>query len=621
MALITLSGVRKSFGAFQVLDEVTFTIGPSEKVALVGPNGSGKTTILRLIAGLDEPDTGLVQVLPGTSIGFMPQDSELTGGGTLVEEVSNASTEIKRLERELRRLESAMSAAQDRELDALLAEYGEVQHEFDRLGGYSFDAEVKSALSGLGLGPEHWEKRVEILSGGQKTRAALAKLLLQKPDVLLLDEPTNHLDIEACEWLEAFLQGFPGAALVVSHDRYLLDKVVTKVVDLHEGCTKSYPGNYTSYAKQKEESVRQQLENFERQQEEIGKLEDFIQRYHAGQRHREARGRQKKLDKMARLRKPKMQTDKMKVRFDAAMSSGHIVIDLRDLGKSWDETPLFSGLNLLVEKGDRIGLVGPNGSGKTTLLRMIVGDEEPSAGTLSLGYGVEIGYFAQEISGLDPVNTVLEEILDSADLTPHEARSLLARFLFTGDDVFKSVARLSGGEQNRLILAKLMLQRPNLLILDEPTNHLDIDARQSLDRALKDFEGTIILTTHDRYLLNSVANKIVELANGIGRVFEGNYDFFAERVRTIRARPAKKKPKPAAQKTHPTGPTRPAGPTASDIEQEIEAAESRLMELADLLGRPETYTDGSRAAAAQAEYHELSTRLEELYKDWEALSR
>ena len=618
MALITLNGVRKSFGAFQVLDEVTFTVGTGEKVALVGPNGSGKTTILRLIAGLDVADTGLAQVLPGTSIGFMPQDTELAGDRTLVEEVSNASVEVQRLERELRRLEAGMSAAEGNDLETIVAEYGETQHEFERLGGYDFDAEVKSALSGLGLGPEHWEKAVGILSGGQKTRAALAKLLLQKPDLLLLDEPTNHLDIEATEWLEEFLQDFHGAAIVVSHDRYFLDRVVTKVIDLHEGCTKSYAGNYTAYVRQKQEYHRQQVESYERQQQEIGKLEDFIQRYHAGQRHREARGRQKKLDKMVRLKKPRTKSTGMRVKIDPAVSSGHIVMDIRELGKSFGDNLLFSGLDLLVERGDRVGLVGPNAAGKTTLLRIIVGDEEPSSGTLSMGYGVEIGYFGQELSDLDPANTVIEELLESADLTPGEARSVLARFLFTGDDVFKSVSKLSGGEQNRLILTKLMLRRPNVLVLDEPTNHLDIDARQALDQALSDFDGTIILSSHDRYLLNSIATRIVELASGTVRVFEGNYDFFVGRARATRRRPAKKKRKSPARKV--AQPATPKGPNAADLEREIEAAETRLAELADLLGRAETYTDGTTASATLAEYNELTARAEQLYADWEALA-
>ena len=618
MALITLNSARKSFGAFQVLDEITFTVGAGEKVALVGPNGSGKTTILRLIAGLDEPDQGSAVVLPGTSIGFMPQDSELVGDRTLVEEVSNASVEVQRLERELRRLEAAMSAAEGDDLEALLAEYGEAQHEFERLGGYAFEAEVKSTLSGLGLGPEHWEKQVSILSGGQKTRAALAKLLLQQPDVLLLDEPTNHLDIEACEWLEEFLQDFHGAVLVVSHDRYFLDRVVTKIVDLHEGFTRQYPGNYTAYAKQKSELLRQQLENYERQQQEIAKLEDFISRYHAGQRHQEAKSRQKQLGKMARLKKPHMETTKMRLKLDPAVSSGHIVMDIRGLAKSFGEKPLFASVDLLVEKGDRVGLVGPNGSGKTTLLRMIIGDEEPSAGTLSLGYAVEMGYFSQDLSDLDPSNSVLEELLEAADLTPGEARNILARFLFTGDDVYKSVSKLSGGERNRLILAKLMLRRPNVLILDEPTNHLDIDARQALDEALKSFDGTIILTTHDRYLLNSVANKILEISDGSARVFDGNYDFFAQRARRLKPRPVKKKPKPSA-KTAPIGQTRPTGPTPAQIEAEIEAAEARLAELTELLGKPETYADGATASATQAEYHEVSARMEELYAAWEAI--
>lgn len=355
MALVSLSSIRKSFGAFQALDEVTFTIGNDEKVALVGPNGSGKTTVLRVIAGMEDFDSGTLSILPGTSIGFMPQDTELTSDEPLLEEVSNASTEIKDMERALRRLEQAMSAAEGDEMTRLLAEYGEVQHEFDRLGGYAFEAEVKSTLSGLGLGPDHWEKQVSILSGGQKARAALAKLLLLKPDILLLDEPTNHLDIEATEWLEEFLSGFPGAVLIVSHDRYFLDRVATKIVDLHEGWTHSYPGNYTAYVKQKQDVLRQKVESFERQQEEIRKLEDFISRYHAGQRHQEAKSREKKLAKMVRLRKPKTDTDKMRLKLDSAVQSGHIVMDLIDVGKSFDSQTLFTGLNAIIENGDRVG--------------------------------------------------------------------------------------------------------------------------------------------------------------------------------------------------------------------------------------------------------------------------
>jgi len=619
MALITLSGIRKSFGAFQALDEVTFTIGSGEKVALVGPNGSGKTTILRLIMGLDEPDTGSLQVLPGTSIGFMPQDSELAGDRTLVEEVSNASVEVQHFERELRRLEAAMGAAEGDDLDELLTEYGEVQHEFERLGGYSFEAEVKSALDGLGLGPEHWEKPVRILSGGQKTRAALAKLLLQKPDVLLLDEPTNHLDIQATEWLEEFLSGFPGAVFVVSHDRYFLDRVVTKIVDLQDGCTRQYPGNYTAYAKQKREFIRQQLEQYERQQEDIKRLQDFISRYHAGQRHQEAKSRQKVLKKMVRLEKPHAES-RMRVKLDAASSSGHIVMDVRGLCKAFDEKPLFQNLDLLVERGDRIGLVGPNGAGKTTLLRIIVGDEEPTSGTLSLGFGVDIGYFAQDLTDLDPANSVLEELLESADLIPGEARNVLARFLFTGDDVYKSVTALSGGEKNRLILAKLMLKKPNVLVLDEPTNHLDINSRQALDEALRDFEGTIIISSHDRYLLNSITNKILEVSDGSAKLFKGNYDFFVERAHRLRPKPPKKKTKAQGSKFKVQGSKSAViGPTAADFEKEIEAAEARLQELTDLLGKPETYADGETAAATQAEYHEVSDRIQELYADWEDL--
>ncbi|HEY3298303.1 MAG TPA: ATP-binding cassette domain-containing protein, partial [Armatimonadota bacterium] len=362
--------------------------------------------------------------------------------------------------------------------------------------------------------------------------------------------------------------------------------------------------------------LRQQVENFERQQQEVKKLEDFIARYHFGERHKEAESRKKKLNKMIRLRKPKTEADKIRLKLDSAVTSGHIVMDVQDVGKSFGDHVLFTGANFLVENGDRIGLVGPNGAGKTTLLRMILGEEEPTVGTISLGYGVDIGYFAQDLGDLDPANTVLEEMLDAADLTCGEARGLLAKFLFTGEDVFKSVTALSGGERNRLVLAKLMLQRPNVLILDEPTNHLDIESRQALDQALKDFEGTVILTSHDRYLLNSVATRIVEINRGTATVYNGNYDYFVERSARYRQRPTRKKPKPAAKKAVAPGRK---GPSAADYERDIEAAESRLAELTDLLGNADTYADPDQAAGTVAEYHDLQSRLEQLYADWEAL--
>jgi ATP-binding cassette subfamily F protein 3 len=615
MAIITLSGVRKSFGAFQVLDDVSFTVGAGEKIALVGPNGSGKSTILHLILGYDEPDSGALSIIPGTSIGFMQQDSQISGDHSLIEEVATSATEILRLERELRRLEIAMTDP-NAEMEVLVEEYGEIQHEFDRLGGYAFEAEIKSTLSGLGLGPEHWEKPVGVLSGGQKTRAALAKLLLQKADVLLLDEPTNHLDIEASEWLEEFLQDFSGAVVVVSHDRYFLDRVATKVVDLHERCTHSYPGNYTAFVRQKDDLLRQQAKQYDRQQEEIKKLEDFIHRYHAGQRAKEAKSRQKQIGRIDRIRRPKTNADQIKLKLAPASRSGNIVMDIQGLYKSFGDKPLFRPLDLLIESGDRIGLIGPNGAGKTTLLRMILEDLEPTGGAIHMGYGVEIGYFDQNLSQLDTDNTVIEELLDFADMTPGEARNMLGRFLFIGDDVFKSVSALSGGERNRLVLAKLMIQRPNLLILDEPTNHLDIDSRQALDAALRTFDGTIILTTHDRYLLNSVVNRIVHISAGEAKVYEGDYEFFAEKYRATKPRPTKRKVKPAPKKADSS---QPKGPSLKEIEKLIEESETRLAEVSALLNDADVYADAERSSALLTEYNTLNEQIPLLYEQWEEI--
>lgn len=614
MALISLNSCRKSYGAFQALDEASFTVGSSEKVALVGPNGSGKTTILRLIAGLERPDSGSVSILPGTSIGYVKQDSELTGSETLLAEVWGASSEVRRLEEEMRNIEERLSHSEGDETDALVARYSEAQHEYERLGGFSYEAEVKATLTGLGLGPEHWEKPVGVLSGGQKTRAALARVLLQKPDALLLDEPTNHLDIEATEWLEEFLRGFGGATLVVSHDRYFLDRVVTKVVDLHGRITHSYPGNYSAFAKLKQARLQSLEESYERQQEEIRKLEDFILRYKAGQRSKQARGREKLLDKMQRVERPKDQA-RMKLAIDPLKASGRTALELRDVSKGFGGKLQFHNLSLAVEAGERIGLVGPNGAGKTTLLKVILGETAPDSGSVTIGYGVQTGYFAQDLAGFDEDNSVLDELLDARDMTSAEARNILAQFLFKGDDVFKAMTSLSGGERNRVALAKLMVSRPNLLILDEPTNHLDIDSREALGLALQSYEGTILLTSHDRYLLNSIATRIVEISGGAVRSFAGNFDDYAHQAQTLRPRQnPKKKAKPPPRRQVP-GKKKAHSP--EKIEQQIEAAEARLTELTEVLSRPETFADHELSAAILAEHRELEAQVAELYLLWE----
>ncbi|MEI6914003.1 MAG: ABC-F family ATP-binding cassette domain-containing protein [Armatimonadota bacterium] len=614
MALVSLSGVRKSFGAFQALDEVSFTVGNSEKVALVGPNGTGKTTILRLITRQDTADSGQVSILPDTTIGYVRQDSELEGVETLLDAVSNASGEIKRLEAEMHRVERALNAEGASDMDALVGEYGVLQHEFERLGGYSYDSEVKATLTGLGLGPEHWEKPVGVLSGGQKTRAGIAKLLLQKPSLLLLDEPTNHLDIDATEWLEDFLQGFPGAVLVVSHDRYFLDKVVTKVVDLHDRITRSYPGNYSSFMKQREEYLTQKQDAFERQQEEIQKLETFINRYRANQKSKQSRGRQKFLNRMERVDRVRDDA-KMGLKIDPLKHSSRDVITLERVGKSFGENSLFRDFSLMVEAHDRVGLVGPNGAGKTTLLKIILSEEPPTTGTVTLGYGVDVGYFAQDLATYTPENTVLDELLEAGDFLAAEARNILAQFLFKGDDVYKEMSALSGGERNRVALAKLMVARPNLLVLDEPTNHLDIDSRDALGVALSQYDGTIILTSHDRYLLNSLTTKTVEIANGQARLFDGNYDFFINRVRALKPKgPKKTKAKPTPQRSV-SGKKR--GPSPEKIEREIVVAEARLSEINELLSLPETYADHELSATHLSEHGQLESKLAELYQQWE----
>lgn len=612
MAVISFQKVQKRYGADLVLDDISFALGAGDKAGLVGPNGSGKTTILRLIVGGETPDSGSINILPGIGIGFLQQDSELTGTGPLLEEVTAASGKVKDIEVELRRLEERIAQAPE-DLDALVERYGEAQLEYERLGGYSFEAEVKAALTGLGLGPEHWDKPVSVLSGGQKTRAALAKLLVQKPDVLLLDEPTNHLDIHACQWLEEYLASFHGSVLVVSHDRYFLDRVAGKIVDLHNGRTSMFHGNYSAYARQKKERLEEELIAYNRQLEQIEKMEEYIRRFRAGQRAAQAKGRKRHLDRMKRLERPNASSDTLSLALQERRASGKLVYRTDGLGKWYGEQKLFSGLDLILERGERVGLVGPNGSGKTTLMKIILGLEPPTRGIVEEGFAVEPAYFSQDMAELDPQNLVIEELMETADITVSEARDLLARFLFRGDDVFKPVQALSGGERNRLMLACLMVEKPNVLALDEPTNHLDIDSREALGEALKSYNGTILLTSHDRYLLASLVTRVVEISGGEARVFPGGYEEYLRQARP----PASSQPKKKKAPTTRVRPNSKKGPKPEVFEARIQEAEGRLEEVNQTLSKPETYADHTLSAQLLEEHGTLERELKELYEQWE----
>jgi ATP-binding cassette subfamily F protein 3 len=628
MALLTVDSIVKAFGPQVVLDGVTFHVDRGDRVALVGRNGSGKTTLLEIIAGCLEPDAGHVSIVAGARAGYHKQEARVDSSRSMLAEVLWSRPEVMECELRLREVEEELADAKGDEAERLGGAYGDLLAEYDRLGGYQHDAAAKAALGGLGFRPEELDKPVSILSGGEASRVALARLLVQEPDVLLLDEPTNHLDIDALEWLEEFILSFGGAVLIVSHDRYFLDRIATELIELVDGAVANYPGNYSYYVQRKAELRRQKAEEFERQRAEIRRLEAFVAKWKAGTRVGQAKDRETKLTHLNRIAAPGGEGKKMKARIQAKGRTGEETISAQFITKSYGERTLFRDFTLSVHRGERIGIVGPNGSGKTTLIDILRGVLRPDSGTVTLGLRASTGYLPQEIEPEDSDREIVLELLDVADLTLEEARTVLGRFQFTGEDAFKKVGVLSGGELRRLWLAKLVATQPNLLILDEPTNHLDLAAREGLDESLKSYQGTIVFVSHDRYLLDAVATRIVEVEGGVAKAYDVGYSGY--RAEKLAQRPPPPSPKGRARRTPmPQARLRPkAGaskelkaPTPEQIEAEIARVESRLAELTQMLADPETYgSDGARARDLVTEYDSLTTHLPKLYAQWEELT-
>lgn len=678
--LIRLTGADKFYGARQVLKNVDVTVRAGEKIGIVGPNGSGKSTLLRMLAGGELLDGGRreeardVQIgYMGQQVGFVEEDMRRTVASFL----RDALADVEALAGEMRRLERAMaaragdgggagagpaagrdagqdppaagiaaSAAGDpyasMSLEEIMDRYARASERFERAGGYEAEARLRAAAFGLGFREEDLARRIGQLSGGQRVRVALARLLLAAPDVLLLDEPTNHLDAAATEWLETFLAEAKQAVVVVSHDRYFLDAVTKETWDVEAARVTVYPGGYTRAMELKAEAVARQRELFARQQAEIERLEQFIRRYKAGVKARQARGRAKQLARMERLEAPPAdrRREGPRIRLGAAAHAGTEIFRVKGAGKAYGGRPVLSDVNLLVERGQRIGVIGPNGSGKTTLMRLLAGRLAPDEGWVIPGEGVRIGFFAQGQAELDPEATVLDHILSVRRLTMEEARRHLAAFLFFGDDIHAPVGRLSGGEQNRVALAQLILRQPNVLLLDEPTNHLDIAARTALEAALEDFDGTVIVVSHDRYFLDTVCDRLWIVQDGRVETFLGTYSEYAEKRRALEARlQAQQAGRQAAGGA--AGAEDRAGPVdqgalrraraeearrrrqqqarIAAVEQEIEKWEAEKRSLEEALADPELYADGLRAReTVQAHQHALET-LERLMDEWAAL--
>jgi ATP-binding cassette subfamily F protein 3 len=526
MSIIVAERIAKSFDPQDVFWDVSCSVARGDRIALVGRNGTGKTTLLRILAGFEAPNEGRVHRARGLRIGFLPQDAMLEGERTLWQEMMTAFEPLHALESRLHELEAEM--ADPARAPAALEAYAPLRDRFESLGGYTYEDRARHVLMGLGFPVEEQDTRLAHLSGGQKTRALLARLLLESPDLLLLDEPTNHLDLQAMEWLEGYLNTWEGTVVLVAHDRYFMDRVVHKVWELAFGGLEVYAGNYSHYAQQRAERYERRLKEYRAQQEFISKEEDYIRRYMAGQRTRQAQGRLKRLERFKRdeaLDRP-LQEDTIELRFHRPLRSGDKVIWSQDLVVGYRAaSPLFRCPDLDLRRGECVALLGPNGSGKTTLLKTLLGEVEPLAGVARLGASLKLGYYAQVHTDLDPEKSVLDTILEVRDQPLGEARSFLARFLFTGDDVFKRIGDLSGGERSRVALAKLVLRRANFLLLDEPTNHLDIASQEVLEGVLDDFTGTILLVTHDRYLVDALATQlwIIDPQEQALRVFEGTW--------------------------------------------------------------------------------------------------
>lgn len=620
MTLVSLKNVSRSYGADLVLDDISWQIEEGRKIGLLGSNGAGKTTLFRTLTGELHPDRGEVVRTRKLRLAFLRQEYQLEDDITLFDEMLKPFSELLTLHDELRGLEKEMSSANDPR--RLLERYGKLQLEYEDKGGYSYENRIEIVLYGLGFRKEDFDKSVNVLSGGEKNRAALASVLLSEPNLLLLDEPTNHLDIEGTEWLEQYLAEFRGTVVLVSHDRYFLDRVIREVTELEDQKITRYVGNFSSYVIQKAQRLEKGLKEYEARQEYVRRTEDFIRRNIAGQKTKQAQSRRKTLEKLERLEKPKSRSKKMKISFSPTKRTSRALVWTENLSKSFDGKVLFDKVNFSIERYDRIGLIGPNGCGKTTFLKILMGNEAAGSGEANVGSNLDVGYYDQEHEGLDVDNSVVEEIWKANPrLLLGDLRSFLARFLFHGDDVFRKVKSFSGGEQSRVVLAKLILSKPNFLILDEPTNHLDIASREVLENALAEFGGTLLVVSHDRYFLNKMVSRIYAFENGTLKEYLGNYSRYEEKKKEQREREKEKselakqeRKKRAAVKKKKS---RIKKRNLFQIEKEITEAEQKIEEIDYLVAAEEVYTDWQKLIELNQEKEELSKKLKGLYAEWE----
>ncbi|ALQ66099.1 ABC transporter ATP-binding protein [Bacillus thuringiensis serovar finitimus] len=638
LILLQVNALSKLYGAETILANIKLEVQTKDRIALVGRNGAGKSTLLKIIAGELSHDGGEIIKPKDVSIGYLAQNTGLETSLTIWDEMLTVFTHLQQMETKLRRLEQEMGKEENFSTEAtyerLLADYDQLQLDYKDQGGYQYEADIRSILSGLGFPVETHQTTISTLSGGQKTRLALGKLLLTKPDLLILDEPTNHLDIETLTWLEQYLQGYPGAILIVSHDRYFLDKLVTQVYEISNKESRRFVGNYSKYLDLKSALYEQEMKRYEKQQDEIAKLEDFVQKNIArASTTKRAQSRRKQLDRMELLTRPLGDSKSASFHFDIEKQSGNDVLQVKDATIGYNEDPIIEHVTMRLTRGDSVALVGPNGIGKSTLLKSLVNKLPLLNGDVSFGSNVSVGYYDQEQANLTSSKRVLNELWDEYPLQPEkEIRTILGNFLFTGDDVLKPVSSLSGGQKARLALAKLMMQKSNLLILDEPTNHLDLNSKEILENALIDYPGTLLFVSHDRYFINRVTTTVVELSTEGAQEYLGDYDYYvAKKNEMIERAELEQEDEAPVQKTVAQEKLnyleekerkkleRQRTRKIEELEQNIVAFEEEIATLEDQLCLPEIYADYEKASEITTKKQTLQEQLDACMAEWEEL--
>lgn len=642
--ILSCNNITKTFGTDTILSDCSFHIEEREKAAIVGPNGAGKSTLLKIIMGRLPADDGTVTISKDKTLGYLAQHQNLSSDGTIYDELLSVKKDIIALEEKIRETEQQMKNATGEQLDTLLDQYTKMNHQFELENGYAYQSEIVGVLKGLGFTEDDFSLPVSTLSGGQKTRVALGKLLLSKPDIILLDEPTNHLDMESIRWLENYLLGYNGSVIIVAHDRYFLDRIVTKIIEIENTHVTVFSGNYTAYADKKKILRNMQLKEYLNQQREIKHQQEVITKLKQFNREKSikrAESREKMLDKLEVVDKPAEINDKMNIELNPSIISGNDVLSVSHLSKAFDDNTLFTDISFDIKRGERVALIGNNGTGKTTILKIINDILPADSGEIKLGSKVTIGYYDQEHHVLDPDKTLFDELQDAyPDLNNTQIRNTLAAFLFTNDDVFKYIRDLSGGERGRVSLAKLMLSNANFLILDEPTNHLDMVSKEILENALNSYTGTVLYVSHDRYFINTTATRIIELVGQTTVNYIGNYDYYIEKKDALTAAALAGKPADsssavsAAQKNAQKESAKADWKQSKEeqallkkkknelkkTEERITVIEDRLKAIEEESALPEVCTDTARLLELHKESTKLSEELDALYEKWEELS-